>query len=513
MKNSKIWILPGLLTIVILAAVLVVFGGLEGEVGEDASVLSQEISQNSANIRKSAVAGSFYPEDKEELVSNLSFYLENAKSVEVGGKLRILIAPHAGLNYSGNTAAWGFKQLEEKKYSRVIILGASHSTRFDHVAVYDKGTWETPLGDVAIDEDYAGSLIDNVNFIADTKNHKEEHSLEMELIFLQKVLDDFTIVPILVSNPTDELVSVLAQKIAYNFDENTLLVVSSDLSHYPDYETAKLVDRKVVEAVVANNLGDYEKTVSEIESGNYPNLSTAACGHQAIRVAIKVAEILGIHDIKEIKYENSGDVTDDRNRVVGYASIGGWSSNLQFKTPELDEIAQKEALAIARTTLMGQIQSQSIPPATPSSTILYEPLGAFVTLEKHDNLRGCMGLFEPDTPLYEVIQRQTIVAATQDPRFSPVVETELDDINIEISVMTPRRKIDNWKEIEVGKHGVVIEKGQSRGTFLPQVATDNEWGLEKFLSVLCSQKIKLEADCYKDTDVNIYTFEAQVFEE
>lgn len=513
MKNSKIWILPGLLTAVILAGLLIAFGNFSGEGESDRPVISENVTQEKARVRKPAVAGSFYPKDKEELTGNLAFYLENAKLIKGDGKLRILIVPHAGLNYSGNTAAWGFKQLEGEKYSRVIILGVSHNAHFEHVAIYDKGSWRTPLGDVAIDEDYAGSLVDNVNFLADTNKHVEEHSLEMELIFLQQVLKDFEIVPILVSDPTKELVSVLAQKIAYNFDEDTLLVISTDLSHYPDYETANLVDRKVIEATVGNNLADYEKTVSEIESGNYSNLSTAACGNEAIKVALKVAEILGVNDIREIKYENSGDVTDDKSKVVGYASIGGWSSDLQFNYPELDESAQKEALTIARATLTGQILEQSISSATPSSGILYEPLGAFVTLEKHEDLRGCMGLFEPDIPLYEVIRKQTIVAATQDPRFSPVTEEELDDINIEISVMTPRRKIDNWKEIEVGKHGVVIEKGQSRGTFLPQVATDNEWGLEKFLSELCSQKVKLEAECYKNPEVNIYIFEVQVFEE
>jgi AmmeMemoRadiSam system protein B/AmmeMemoRadiSam system protein A len=513
MKNSKYWILPGLVTAIVIVILLVSFGSFEGSREENSSVLSQKSNKRKTDTREPAVAGSFYPKDKSELNGNLAFYLENAKSFEVEGKLRILVVPHAGLSYSGNTASWGFKQLEGEDYSRVIILGASHKAHFPHVAIYDRGFWRTPLGEVAIDGEFADSLIDNVNFIADTKNHREEHSLEMELIFLQKVLDDFKIVPILVSDPTGELVSVLAQKIAYNFDDKTLLVISTDLSHYPDYETANLVDRKVVESLVNSDLKEYERTINEIKESRYANLSTAACGHQAIKVALKVAEILGVDDFHEIKYENSGDVTDDKTKVVGYASIGGWSNDVEFVSPQLNDSAKTEALTIAKDTLYSHILGQSISSATPSSSILYEPLGAFVTLEKHEELRGCMGLFEPDEPLYEVIQRQTIVAATQDKRFNPVSETELDDIKIEISVMTPRRKISNWQDIEVGKHGVVIRSEESGGTFLPQVATDNDWGLEKFLGELCSQKVKLEADCYKENEVDIYTFEVQIFGE
>ncbi|MGB9637368.1 MAG: AmmeMemoRadiSam system protein A [Microgenomates group bacterium] len=174
---------------------------------------------------------------------------------------------------------------------------------------------------------------------------------------------------------------------------------------------------------------------------------------------------------------------------------------------------QKEALTIARKTLEKYLSDRQIPSFSPKAEVLKKPLGAFVTLKKNKQLRGCIGTFEPKDPLYTVIQKMAIAAATQDPRFFPVSKEELNDIKIEISVLTPKTKINNWRKIKLGKHGVVIQKGFRSGTFLPQVATETGWNLEEFLSQLCTQKAGLPPDCYKDPTVNLYTFKAQIFEE
>jgi AmmeMemoRadiSam system protein A len=198
--------------------------------------------------------------------------------------------------------------------------------------------------------------------------------------------------------------------------------------------------------------------------------------------------------------------------VVGYAAIGGWQAQNSNKT-DLNQDAQKEALTIARQTLEEYLNSGEILEINPKSQALLQKLGAFVTLKKNGQLRGCIGSFEPNEPLYQTIQKMAIAAATQDLRFPPVTSDELKDIKIEISVLSPRKKINDWKEIRLGKDGVVIQKGNRSGTFLPQVATETGWNLEEFLSQLCSQKAGLPSNCYKDTDTNIYIFQAQVFEE
>jgi AmmeMemoRadiSam system protein A len=244
----------------------------------------------------------------------------------------------------------------------------------------------------------------------------------------------------------------------------------------------------------------------------YSGLETPACGHEAIKVALRAGEILGIKNYQEIRYQNSGDTAGDKTRVVGYAAIGGWQSLSSNKT-YLDQDAQKEALKIARQTLEKYLSSKEILEIKVKSKVLLQKLGAFVTLRKNGQLRGCIGSFEPNEPLFRVIQKMAIAAATQDFRFPPVNPEELEDIKIEISVLTPKKKIDDWKKIRLGKDGVVIQKGDRSGTFLPQVATETGWNLEEFLSQLCSQKAGLSHDCYKDTDTNIYVFQAQVFEE
>jgi len=464
------------------------------------------------SIRPPAVAGTFYPDDKNELDKILTGLINQSEKITTDGKLRILIVPHAGIQYSGPTAAAGFKQIENLNYRRVIILGASHRAWFNHAAVFANGAWETPLGKVEIDENLAANLINESNIIEDNSPHQEEHSLEVELIFLQKVLKDFKIVPILVSQTDENLINDLAQKIAHNFDGQTLLVISTDLSHYPPYEVAKKVDNQTIEAILSGEPKKFAQTIQNLEQAGYPNLQTACCGLEAVKVGLKVGQLLKVN-WQKIKYENSGDTAGEKSQVVGYAAVGGFSKNLPADADYLDENAQKEALEIARKTLEEYLTSGKIPEISPKNPSLLENLGAFVTLRKHGELRGCIGEFEPKEPLYKVIQRMAAAAATEDPRFPPVSASELKDIKIEISVITPKRKISDWKEIELGKHGVVVQKGFHSGTFLPQVATETGWSLEEFLSQLCWQKAGLPADCYKDPSVNLYVFEAQVFEE
>ena len=461
--------------------------------------------------RKPAVAGSFYPGTQKELDATISALLNQAELIPATESAKILIVPHAGISYSGGIAAHGFKQIQDKNYTHIIILGASHRAFFTHASIFDKGIWETPLGKVEVDQNLAKKIINGKKIIADTTPHQDEHSLEIELIFLQKVLKNFKIVPILLSQTSDELIENLALKFSQNLDENTLLVVSTDLSHYPQYEMAKKVDNETINGILTGKVKDFEKTIQNLESQGYPGVQTCACGAEAVKVALKVGEILNLK-FQKVKYANSGDTGGDKSQVVGYVAIVGYGKTTETSEP-LDEEAKKEALEIARQTLQKYLTERKIPEITPENKALFNPLGCFVTLRKNGQLRGCIGEFEPKDPLYKVIQRTAIEATTNDPRFLPVTAKELPEIKIEISVMTPKKKIDNWQEIELGKHGVVIQKGFRAGTFLPQVASETGWNLEEFLSHLCAEKAGLPSDCYKDSSTNLYIFEAQIFKE
>ena len=463
--------------------------------------------------RQPAVAGAFYPADKTSLINKINSFLKKAEKTEEEG-LRILIVPHAGYDYSGQTAAWGFKQLENSQYSKIILLGSSHQAYFSGAAVYNKGFWQTPLGKVEIDEDLTNTLINQSNLIkADLDSHNQEHSLEVELPFLQHLLKNFKIAPILIGQSNDQLLEDLSLAIADNFDDKTLLLISSDLSHYPDYETANRVDKETIEAILTGNVDNFSKKAKD--NLDQPGVDTCACGDKAIKTAMLTANKLNITNIKLLNYTNSGNTGPDKSRVVGYAAIGFYSDEEIGNTEntELNTKQQHQLLQIARQTLENYLKDKKIPKVEVKDKALNQKLGAFVTLRKNGGLKGCIGQFEAAKPLYQIIQDKAIDAALRDPRFSPVKYEELEDIIIEVSVLSPRKKIDDWQKIELGKHGVVIKKGLRSGTYLPQVATETGWDLETFLSSLCSHKTGLANDCYKDKKTEIFIFTAQVFEE
>jgi len=501
--RKQILALVGVVGLVIIILALPIFLiRLKGE-KQEAKVEKQ------LSVRSPAVEGAFYPAEEGVLSSQIETFLANVPSAEK--RPTILIVPHAGYQYSGQVAAYGFKQLVNSRTDKVVLLGPSHQVPFEGAAIDDNGFWQTPLGQVAIDTDLASKMIASHKLIfAGSEYHRQEHSLEVEVPFLQKVLGSFKLVPILMGDKTEETINALVEILAKEFDSPMVLVVSSDLSHYPSYEDANKVDAKTIDAVLTGEVKQFDEVISESINAGILNLSTCACGEGPIKVGMKLAERLGIDDIRLLKYANSGDVTGDKERIVGYAAIGFYQERIN---DELNHEEQKELLTIARSTLEHYIIDRKIPEFEIVHPFLNRPLGAFVTLRKDGQLRGCIGQFEPDIPLWQVVRQKTIDAAVNDARFFPVAFEELDKIKIEISVLSPQRRIDDWREIELGKHGVVIKKGLRGGVFLPQVATENNWDLDKFMGELCSQKAGLPWDCWKKDDVDLYVFTAQVFEE
>jgi len=482
--------------------------------------MEEEIINNNfknLSVREPAVAGAFYPGNKEELERVVERYLSQAQVQTDKKYIKALIVPHAGYDYSGWVAAYGYKLLENRAIKRVILIGNSHSEYFDGASVYPEGYFKTPLGLVEIDKDFVERLKKSSNKIYFKETtHLKEHSLEVQLPFLQKTLKGFKIVPILLGNQegvVDDLVNTLKNLI----DDTTLVIASSDLSHYPKYEDAQFSDNEIIKAILTGKRENLEKTIREIKQKNIPNLQTCACGRQAIEVVMGLMENKDV-EIKLLKYANSGDLPADRqgveigdkSHVVGYAAIAFVSDKSE---DELGLEEKKRLLEIAREAVEVYVKEGRIIEVEEENPFLNKHLGAFVTLKKHGKLRGCIGVFEPDIPLYQVVRDMAIAAATKDNRFFPVSKDELGELEYEISVLSPLRKVDSWREIEIGKHGVQIRKGLRSGVFLPQVATENNWDLDTFMSTLCVQKVGLPADCWKDPETEIYVFTAQVFGE
>lgn len=474
----------------------------------------------SKTIRQPAVAGQFYPADKNELSQMIDEFLTAAKPPAINGQPQILIVPHAGYVFSGRIAAYGFKVLANYEYDTVIVLGSSHNYPLENLALYNGDAVTTPLGEISVNKELTEQLIASNKLIyADNTVHAPEHSLEVEIPFLQKTLNNnFKLVLGLVNSDDPDLLAELAKTLAAQTTPKTLIIISSDLTHYPNYEDAIYSDTKIINSILTKDANNLTKTINSIRAENRAGLETCACGASAIKIGLLIADKLNLMSQK-IYYSNSGDTPEygDKERVVGYGAVvfsrQGTINKEQGKY--LNNEGQEAALGLVRNTLelaFGLAKEKN--EDYKKFPIFNEKRGAFVTLKKDGQLRGCVGLIEPVEDLGQAIIEMTKAAAFNDSRFAPLTKEELNSIEIEISVLTLPQKISEpEKEIELGKHGVIVRQGSHSGVFLPQVAEETGWDLEEFMGQLCSQKAGLSPDCWKNKSVDIYTFEAQVIEE
>lgn len=479
------------------------------------SCKSQTESKSNKMIdRQPAVAGSFYPADKKELLKSLEGFFKEAPQV-LSQQPLALIVPHAGYVFSGGVAAAGYKQLDRNnKFKRIFIIGSSHTMYFDGASVYAQGDFITPLGRVVVDT-LAGWLTKKYDFISsNTQPHVKEHSIEVQLPFLQYWLKNpFTIIPIIIGGDSQSTCRNLADALAPYFNEENLFVISTDFSHYPKYDDAKISDSIMANAVLTNTPQKFMQAKLKDEDSGFANLVTAMCGWTSTLTLLDITE--NRHDIiyKKILYKNSGDTPEygDKKRVVGYNAICAIKvGETQFALTEEDKI---ELLRIARKTISEYLNNGKTVVLDESklSSNLMIPTGAFVSLKESGTLRGCVGNFNCEQPLYKIVQSMAIAAATDDYRFPKVQSAEVSGLEIEISVLTPLKKIHSIDEIVLGKHGIYIKKGERSGTFLPQVATGTGWSLQEFLGHCAEDKAFIGWNGWKDAD--IYTYEAIVFEE
>lgn len=465
-------------------------------------------------IRESAIAGSWYPDSPDDLKQTIETFLDAVPNRKSAGELLALISPHAGYAFSGQVAAYAYKLLTRRTFDTVVIIAPSHHASFPGVSVYDKGGYRTPLGIVPLDRDLIGSLKQNENRIHYVPEaHAKEHSLEIQLPFLQTVMPGFKLVPLIMGDQRYETCQWLADALAQSIrGRSVLIVASSDLSHFHAYAEAKRLDQVVTDDVRAL---DPQKLSYDLASSR-----CEACGGGPMVTALLAARKLGANKAQSLFYANSGDVTGDRSRVVGYMAAALWKSSGQTAAPQEPQKAgidlglsggEKALLhRIAREAIEAHCRGETLARIEATSKKLKEPCGAFVTLHKHGQLRGCIGHIVGDRPLAETVSQMAIAAAFHDPRFPPVQAEELKDLEIEISVMTPLRQITNVEEIQVGVHGIIIEQDGRSGLLLPQVATEYGWDRNTFLEYTC-RKANLPRDAWKDKNTKIFIFSADVF--
>ncbi len=482
-------------------------------------------------IRSPAVAGAWYPGDPDDLARLVDRLLDAVNPID--GDPLGLIAPHAGYAYSGPTAARAFKQMAAahargNPYDVAVIIAADHHPPVSHpISVWARGGFATPLGVVPVDEELAQALVAaSFRITFDPEAHAGEHPIEMQLPFLQRACPGCAIVPILMGQRDRHTVNALSEALLANLGRRrAVIIASSDLCHYPAKAAAVKADRATLSALETGDPSLVRQAMRQVEKAGIPHLVTAACGQGPIQVTLQVARGLGADTTAILGYTTSASAAAQElpggadggggsPRVVGYGAVMMW----RYVPPDLTPPRQQALLAAARAAIAAHLSRQPRPPAMTGDPELARPAGVFVTLwrrgggRNHDEpLRGCIGHMPADHPLAVIVPQVAVSAATEDPRFFSLTLSELEETRLEISVLSPLRRVIDLSQIEIGKHGLLIRAGERQGLLLPEVPVHRGWDLDTFLANLC-YKAGLPPN-FPLTQAALYTFTALVFAE
>jgi len=481
---------------------------------------------HAADVRAPAVAGQFYPAAEPQLSGAIAAFLARARP-PLGARPVAMVVPHAGYIYSGQIAADGYRQASDFTYEVVVIVGTNHTQApFEGVSFYTGSGYRTPLGVAEIDAKTTAALLAyDSAFSFRPAVHTREHSVEVQVPFVQVVFPEAKIVTAVVGSSTPALAARLGKALAAVLaGRRALVVASSDLSHYPPADDARVADGELLRAVVT---GDPDAVLAAVDTQmalGRPGLSTCACGLGPILAAMQTADHLGAGGAHVVSYAHSGDAAVGQpDRVVGYGAVvfttGQPVSDAAALSPPpvasaetpLSPTDRQSLLEVARETINQYLTTGTTPLIRDCEATLNRKQGAFVTLKRHGELRGCIGHLAEDRPLGQVVGAMALQAAFNDRRFSPLQWSEWQEVQIEISVLTPFQRVPGPGSIVLGRDGVVLEKAGCSAVFLPQVAGEQGWDREQMLNQL-SHKAGLPADAWRE-GATLYTFQAEVFHE
>ena len=500
-----------------VAALMILAAACDGQQSPEKQAATPPVPKR---IREPAVAGLFYPKDQAALSQTLDALLANATLHTIDGELRALICPHAGYRYSGPVAATAYRLLSGHDFQTVVLLAVSHYAGFAGASVANADVYRTPLGDVPVSPK-ARELAKINPFVLEPRCFVQrpqwssqashpvpptgedtpetwEHSGEVQVPFLQKTLKNFTLVPVVTGEADPEK---MAEALVGKLDDKTLVIASTDLSHYHPYDEARARDKVTTDAIV--NL-DIDRMKS---SGD-------ACGKTPVLALMYLAKQKG-WKATLLDYRNSGDTAGNKDAVVGYAAIAFYTPRQQsFTTPE-----RKLLLDLARRTLRDVVKTGKQPDAAADAfpTSFTEKKGCFVTLTKGGQLRGCIGHIVPQEPLYRAIMDNAQSAALHDPRFTAVQPDELDKIEIEISVLTVPEPLafsspeDLLNKLRPRRDGVVLQVGSRGATYLPQVWEQIPDKVH-FMDSL-AEKAGLAPDAWRGRDTKVLIYHVEAFKE
>jgi MEMO1 family protein len=466
------------------------------------------------DVRPPAVAGQFYPENRQELEQAVKTFLAQAKKTSMKGSVKGLIVPHAGYVYSGPTAALGYAQVAGGPYDVVVVLAPSHRDPFMGGTIFPGQAYQTPLGIVSIDRTLATQLVqDNTGYAFSELGHRLEHSVEVQLPFIQTVLPGKPVVPIVIGGYDWNMLERMGRTLAAALKgRRALVVASSDLYHGQSYDECEKTNTRTINAMLALK----PKTLCE----GFLDESLQACGGGPISLMESALIRLGAERAVLLGRTNSNDVTGQRGGyIVGYAAVAITGGEDKMDNPNkiefqpLDKEAQKVLLNMAREAISQYLQTHKTPKFEPTLQVLKEMRGVFVTITENGELRGCIGYHEADRPLYELVPDRAVAAAFEDPRFMPLRASELSKIKIKVSVyLTNVYRINSLDEFKMGEHGIIMVKNGRGATYLPEVPAEAGWKtVREEMESLC-HKAGLSADAWKQ-GAEFYVYKTQVFGE
>ncbi len=472
-------------------------------------LLSAVCAAQTERVRPAVVAGSWYSNDPKKLREEIHGYFALAPKVELGGPVIALISPHAGYQFSGRCAAAAYALLRGRDVRRVIVLAPSHYVAFYGGSIADVDFYETPLGKIPLDRKACDAILKSPLVETVARAHQREHSLEMQLPFLQVALERFQLVPIVLGQLRDEDYPKLADMLRDHMDAHTVVVASSDFTHYGrafDYapfrddvpENIEKLDKGAIELALKLDSAGFRQYVAKT--------GATICGR--VPIALLLETLTPDCRGKLVNYYMSGELNNDFSHSVSYASVA-----FAVGPGEVSAQGQKKLLEITRETLRATLAAKDLPAFDVPEEELQVKRGVFVTYKNKGRLRGCIGRFETTEPLWKVVRHMAVASARHDLRFvdDPVVLREEPNIDIEISILSPMTRIRDPLAFIPGVHGLYVRRGDRAGTYLPQVAEELGADRRTFISHLCRNKIGLPADAWKDPGTEVFIYSAQVF--
>ena len=465
-------------------------------------------------VHPCAGAGRWFPADADQLGRLVDAYL-SAQPPDLGAAPAAVIVPHAGYKYSGSVAGKVYATAKGGAYRRVILIGLSHQMPVRGGTVLRVDAYETPLGSIPVDIEARDALLRCPVVTEQPAPHKTEWSCENQLPFLQRAIKDFRMVELLVGDLTDEQRTTLADALRPLAGAGTLLVVSSDFTHYgPNYGYVPFRDNIPKNLQALNSMALYRIVQIDLPGFKQHLAQTrdTICGRNPIGLLLKIVEPWEDVRAAAVATDFSGRQTGDWTNSVTYTSIAFWRAGQGLADAE-----KQTLLRLARDTVARFLKTGEKPTADPATYDLTPTLKArgavFVTLKNAGRLRGCIGHITAVGPLYESVI-ENACQACKDRRFvgNPITEAEGPALTVEVSVLSPTRRLHDLEKIVIGRDGLIMARGRRRGVFLPQVPVEQGWDRTQYLTNLCG-KAGLPSDAWKDPQTELYRFTAQVFHE